>query len=225
MRGSWQDARQAASKAVTLGDLLEGSHTRSDLRGFASRELDQIGNVATCLYSAFSQVKPALRMAWALELSQYDLAIDLRNLGRLARWGEVDYLERHAMQEMVEWLYGRIVSSNVQALGMMNDLVRICLLEASHAPVSGIISGYLPSDLQIHPGLLVALKAYELNSVRIGMQVHFFSGEEVVAEARVEDLNSEGPAVRVTSIKSLGAEGKPLEQLSLASGARVHFLG
>jgi hypothetical protein len=225
LRGSWKDARQAAGQALTLGDLIEGRHARSDLRNFAIRELDQIDSIATCLYAAFSRVRPVLRMAWALELSQYDQAIDLRNLGRLARWGEVEYLERRAMQELVEWLYSRIEAGNAQALGMMNDLVRVCLLEASHAPVRGILSGYLPRDMQIHPGILIGLKAYDLAQVRMGMQVKFFRGEEVVAEANVEDLNTEGPAVRVTSVKAVDTTGQPLQQVNLASGARVHFLG
>jgi hypothetical protein len=223
VQGAWLDQVRVAVDVVTLGDLIEGRHVRSDLARAASRELDQIRRVSTCLYAAFGAVRPALRLAWAQELSQYDQAADLRNLGVLPGWGEIDYLERRAMQELVEWLYGRIDQERPQALSLFHDLARVCLLLASHAPVRGILAGRIPRPTRITPGILFDLIPDDLAKVRVGMRVDIMQSNLSVAEALVENMNGDQVAARVTMVKKIDEAGKSAGSLALEAGTLAYF--
>jgi len=90
-------------------------------------------------------------------LSQFDAPANLRNLSTLPRWGEVEALARRSMQTLVDWLYGRVDARNTQAVGLMHDLVRMCLLLASHAPVNQIIAGHVEKPTTVKPGSRVPL--------------------------------------------------------------------
>ncbi|HEU4387705.1 MAG TPA: hypothetical protein VFV34_07910, partial [Blastocatellia bacterium] len=140
---NWQLTKTQATEVVSLGDLVDGTHARSDVSRSAAREIDQVSTVATCLYAKFGEVLPVIRLQWAEQLSQYDDAVNLRNLAVLPRWGEVEGLDRQEMQRFVDWLYQRVDPLQADAVAMISDLVRVCLLLASHAPVNQIIAGQI----------------------------------------------------------------------------------
>jgi len=186
-RYGWEESRKQASEIVSLGDVIDGNHGRAGASKTAAAELDQISNVAVCLYLQFVQVLPSIRLDWAERLSQFDAPFNLRNLFSLPRWREIDYVERNEMQRLVDWLYGRINVVYSDASDMISDLIRICILLASHAPVNKLISGLVPEPVTVKVGSNIDIVA-DLARVRIGMNVAMVSGRRTVARGRVADI-------------------------------------
>ncbi|MFL5496203.1 MAG: hypothetical protein ACJ8DC_17595 [Gemmatimonadales bacterium] len=211
-RDSWSTVRQRAPALVDLGDLLDGSHGRSDVARIAGQELDNIAQVAGCLHRHFSEVLPVIRLAWAEALSQYDTAGSLRNLAVLSRWGEIDVLDRRELQGLVDWLFLQ-VAAEPAALSLVNDLVRSCLLLASHSPVDQLITGHVHQDTPILVGGRIQVTSPS-PAVRVGMNVLLYKGADVIARAVVEDFAAGVAAARI--VTAARAE-------TLAQGARAQF--
>lgn len=220
---SWRRVRDQAADVVSLGDLIIGEHGRSRISRAAAQELDKIGHVAACLYQAFDAVRPVIRLAWGEILSQYDSPPDLRDLAILPRWGELEYLPRRQMQSLADWLFGRIDTAQGGALALVNDLVRICILLASHAPVNQIIAGHLPKQTAVTPGIRLDLAAVNIAQVSVGMQVVLFDQQGVVARAVVDDLGSGQVSAKVTAIEALDERGQVAKSITLPPGARVQY--
>lgn len=183
----WQESRKHAVEVISFGDVIDGNHGRMGASKLAAQELDQISNVSVCLYIHFAEVLPTIRLDWAERLSQFDAPFNLRNLYSLPRWGEIDYIERNEMQRLVDWLYGRINAVHSDASDMINELIRICILLASHAPVNKLISGLVPEPVTVKPGSMIDIVA-DLTRVRIGMNVAMVAGRQNVAHGRVVDI-------------------------------------
>ncbi|MDH5625312.1 MAG: hypothetical protein OEY21_04345, partial [Nitrospira sp.] len=190
---SWSQTLGHARELLSLGDVLEVGHGKAELTRQASRELADMANVATCLYAQFGAVTPVLRLQWAEQLSQFDAPANFRNLSSLPRWAEVEPLARRSMQTLVDWLYGRVDARSTQAVGLMHDLIRMCLLLASHAPVNQIIAGHGEKPTTVKPGSRIPL-VISSTAVRVGMQVSLYAGALVVAQGLVEDVG-QGQAV------------------------------
>src|SRR5262249_49975371 len=80
---SWSEVHRQASAVVSLGDVMDAPHGRSDVAREAALELENIGKVATALYLSFGNVLPAIRLVWAETLSQDDAPVDLHRLSNL----------------------------------------------------------------------------------------------------------------------------------------------
>ncbi len=186
-RLGWEESRKRATEVISLGDIIDGNHGRMGASKLAAAELEQISQVTVCLYLQLAQALPSIRLDWAERLSQYDAPFNLRNLYSLPRWGEIDYIERNEMQRLVDWLYGRINAVYSDASDMVNDLVRICILLASHAPVNKLISGLVPEPTTVKIGSKINIVA-DLTRVRIGMNIAMVSGSKTVARGRVADI-------------------------------------
>lgn len=213
---SWQLSRDRAGEVLSLGDLIEAGHGRSDVARGAVRELDDIARVAACLYRKFGEVAPVIRLEWIELLSQYDEAVNLRNLSALPRWGQVEYLDRREAQTLVDWLYQRVDAREPEAVSIISDLVRVCLLVASHAPVKRIVTGHVPRATTVKKGGRVEL-AVDHTKVRVGMHVLMFdAADAVVARGVVEDLQAGQAAARViqTSVESVNLEAKARVQFT-----------
>ena len=210
---SWTTLRALAPALVGLGDLMDAAHGRSDVAHLATQELDQIARVAGCLYRHFSLALPMLRLEWAEQFSQYDAEASLRSLAVLPHWSQVDVLERREMQTLVDWFFLRIDPEHPEAVSLINDLVRTCLLVASHSPVNQILSGHVQQDTPVQPGGRVRVVIPAVG-VRVGMHALLYKGTDIVARAVVEDL-SEG----VAAARIIHAE----KSETLAQGARVQF--
>lgn len=219
---NWKVIRERASATVSLASLIEAGHGRSDVAAQAARELNDITHIAACLYQMFSEVLPSIRLEWAERLSQYDAPVNLRNLSSLPRWGErkdgkdvIPFLDRRQMQALTDWLYGRVDPLQAEAVSSINDLVRICILLASHAPVNQIISGHVPKPTTVTKGGRVELAAADFTKVRVGMHVLMYVGSNVVARGVVDDLSSSHVTAQVVHTAT------PI--VSLAEEARVEF--
>ncbi|HWS99311.1 MAG TPA: hypothetical protein VN256_03490 [Pyrinomonadaceae bacterium] len=199
---SWTLFRDRAREVVSLGDLIDPGHGRSDVSQRAAGELDNITHVAACLYSSLGVVLPVIRLDWAERISQFDAPLNLRNLASLPRWGEIKYLDRREMQTFVDWLFSRVDPRQPEAVLMINDLVRVCILLASHAPINEIIAARLAQPTEAREGGRVHLTV-DPAKVRVGMQVLMYNANQVVARGVVEDLSSGQVAAKVTQVNGL----------------------
>jgi hypothetical protein len=217
---TWQGVRDQATQVVSLGDLIDGEHGRGEVSRRAAQTFEQIGRIAGCLHAEFSGVLPSIRLDWAETLSQFDDVPgggtpSLRRLGNLARWGEIPYVDRYQMQAFVDWLFSRINPTEPRAEALMNDVVRMCLLLASDAPVGRIIAGRLPRPVTVRPGVRLPLTAFDPSKLRVGMEALVYRQSSVVARAIVEDIGASEIAARVIHTAQ--------PQLDLDTNVRVQF--
>jgi hypothetical protein len=172
----------------------------------ASGELDDIARVAAGLHRALAGVPPAVRLTWALQLSSFDVAPSLRQLQLLPRFGDdglgLGHADWRGLQDRVTWLFTRIDARSAAAERLMNDLVRLIILLASHAPVRELIPGRLLHPVRPLPGVLLQLSVDALAPVRVGMELTLANG---VAKAVVSDL---APG-RVTAQVTQADDGAP----------------
>jgi len=213
---TWQGVRAQAEEVVSLGDLAEGGHGRADIARDAAAVLDQVRSVTACLHAEFSGVLPVVRLQWAEMLSEFDAAPNLRNLASLPRWAEIAYLDRRRMQSYVDWLFAQVNAAQAQAVGLVNDVVRMSLLLASHAPVDRIVQGRMAQPTPgVSPGVRIPLTVLDPTRLRVGMQALLYRNDTLVARATVEDLGPQGVAARVIHT----AQAK----VDLGDDVRVHF--
>ncbi|HET8748957.1 MAG TPA: hypothetical protein VFM98_25410, partial [Ramlibacter sp.] len=236
---SWRQAVGQVQQIATLRDLLQAGTRQREVSLAASGLLDDIAGVAACLHAAFCTVPPATRLRWAELFSQLDAAVSLRLLTVLPGFGDeslgVDSIAWRQMQRMVDWLFAQ-VADEAPAQDAINDLVRVCLLLAAHAPVKRILSARIRRPV---PAVVDARLDIEIDPqvTRIGMQVlvHSPTTQVLLARAVVEDLADgvatarithapAGPAVTLdASLRVQVQAGPPLTTASVqrAEAARV----
>lgn len=194
----WGQARAEAEEVVSLGDLLDAGHGRSSVAREAAALIERIYRVSACLYQRFGEVLPARRLQWAERLSQYDAAVDLRHLAALPGWGDagIDHVDRRQMQMLVDWLYQQVDARHGGALALVHDLVRVCLLLASHAPVRRILTGRVKQATTAAVGGLIRIVA-DIARLRIGAHVFLETVDQRPVRAVVADLGNGEAAARI----------------------------
>lgn len=197
---SWKEASRKAQEDLSLADLIESGKGRSALAQRAAREMEHLENVAVCLYTRCGDAAPAVRLRWADKISAFDQAINLQNLDVLPGWDTVDFEMRRDLQRLVDWLFSRVDRKIPEAVALLNDLVRVCILLASHAPVSSIINGHVPEPTTGKVGDVIDLEL-DKGKVRVGMRVAVFSGLDLAVQGIVEDLSETAARVKVTQSK------------------------
>ena len=225
LRLGWAEALQRLPGLLSLGDLADALHGRPDAGRAAGAELERIAQVATCLYRDFSRVPATLRLHWAELLGQFDGPVQLRSLSALPRFDELDPARRRALQEKVDWLFGRFREDSAEALAFASDLVRVALLVASHAPVDRLLEGRLLAPATLQPGGRVRVQT-DLTRVRIGMQVNLARGGETLALGRVSDILAGEVVAELTTVQrsarlEAGVPVQILQTIPAASRARV----
>jgi hypothetical protein len=199
-----------------VGDLIGGRHGSRDVSVAAVEELEQMGRVATCLHAEFAAVSPAIRLVWIERFSQFDRPASFRDLSMLPNYGRLDRPTRRRLQEFADWLFGRVNASQRDALALINDLIRLCLLLASHAPVNRIIAGHVPRPTPVRPGIQIPIRPLNPELVRVGMEFHVWQASRVVARGRVEDLQEGEVSARVEKVEG--------QTTTLDSSMRVQFV-
>ena len=199
----WNDFKRDAAEHATVGDLITGRHGAPDVSTAAAQELDQIQRVATCLHAEFAAIAPAVRLLWVERFSQFDRPTFLRDLMVLPQYGTLDRATRRRLQEFADWLFLRVSPSERDALNLVNDLVRLCLLLASHAPVNRIIAGHIPRPTLVRPGIQIPIRPLIPDLVRVGMEVHVWNGPKIVAKGRVEDLVQGEVSARLDTVDKM----------------------
>jgi hypothetical protein len=199
---SWRQAIEPVQRIANVRDLLQVGTQHREVTLAASGLLDDIAGVASCLHASFCTVPPATRLRWAELFSQLDAAISLRVLTVLPGFGNeslgVDYIAWRQMQRMVDWLFAQ-VADEAPAQDAINDLVRVCMLLAAHAPVKRIISARIRRPV---PSVINTRLDIEIDPkvTRIGMQVlvHHPATQTLLARAVVEDLADGVATARIT---------------------------
>ena len=199
---------------MLLRDIIDGKHGNASIANELSQLLNDIASIASCLYQSFSQTPAKLRLDWAERLSQYDETVSLRNLSSLPRWAEVDYLDRKKMQTYVDWLHNQIDKKEAKAVVIVNDVVRICLLLASHSPVNKIISGNIKKSKTVKPGDFFDV-VINPSTVYVGMEVFVYQQNKPVLKAVVDDFVEDQVSARVVSTAT--------PTVALVEGAVTHF--
>ncbi|RQP21484.1 hypothetical protein [Piscinibacter terrae] len=199
---SWRQAIEPVQRIANVRDLLQVGTQQREVTLAASGLLDDIAGVASCLHASFCNVPPATRLRWAELFSQLDATVSLRVLTVLPGFGNeslgVDYIAWRQMQRMVDWLFAQ-VADEAPAQEAINDLVRVCMLLAAHAPVKRIISARIrrpvPSVVNTRLDIDIDPKV-----TRIGMQVlvHSPATQALLARAVVEDLADGVATARIT---------------------------
>jgi hypothetical protein len=196
IEGSTQRGLLARFVSLTdLSSLLENALVARR----AAEEYERIATVAGCLHARLGSVKPALRLVWAERYSQFDAPADLGDLSLLPRLGEVPAELREEIIELARWLRNRARRDLVPAQRLINDLLRVCILAASHSPVNEIVTGRVLRPLPLFPGTLLPIRPLLPARVRLGQTVQFFDEGRLAATAIVDDLQAETATVRVTN--------------------------
>ncbi len=213
---SWQSVQREAQAVISLGDIIDGDHGKGEVSRRASELFERIAGVCACLHAEFSGVLPAVRLEWAEVMSQFDEAPNLRNLGGLPRWSSIGYVDRRQMQAYVDFLFDQVPPENEAAVALINDVVRMALLLASHAPVGRIVAGRMPRPVTaVRVGSRIPLTALDNSRLRVGMQAMIYKGNTLMARAMVEDVGQGEVSARLVHTSSV--------QIDLDTDVRVHF--
>lgn len=195
---SWLTLRQAALSELSIEDLEQGGKAGRDAARKGAKMLRQAGAVAACFLAGLRKVPVELRLLWAETLSEHDQAVDLMDVGAIPGWPAVPLAERRQLEVMHAWLFGRIDKSNGESRAMISTLVRVCLLMASHAPVSSIVEGAVVETKNVGPG-----ESFEvdvgLGRPQIGMVATIGSGT-VLNRGIIEDIVGTRVRVRVSQV-------------------------
>lgn len=208
---------QTQVKAVaTLGDLLTGTHNKPDISRAANELLEAVAGTGSCLQESFGEVAPAVRLAWAETLSEFDRPAPLHSLSALPRWSEVPAQLRRTLQSFVDFLFAQVDFQNEDARDAMNEFVRVCLLMAAHAPVDKIIPARLvePAPARVGSRLTLAL---DVSRVRTGMLTLVRDDRDrIVSQAVVEDISEGIVRARITQLHSAITTIDPSMRFELA---------
>lgn len=214
-RLSFKELREQAEHTLSVNDLLGGALGRSQTARAAAQEVAFMEDVATCLYARTGRVPPAVRLLWAQKISQFDAPSDLRQLSVLPRWGELSLELRRDLQSFVDWLFSKTNALIPEALVFMNDVVRVALLLAAHAPVGQIVSGHAPVAATGRVGDRLTL-VIDKGQVRLGMQVSVETSAGGTIRGIVDDMSGLEVRVKVT--------GSDAPTFAVSAGAKARIL-
>jgi hypothetical protein len=127
------------------------------------------------------------------------------------------------MQAYVDWLFSLASASEPRAHELVNDVVRMCLLLASHSPVDRIIAGRIPRPVTVRPGLCFPLVALDARKLGIGMEAVVYRASQIVARAIVEDVGGAEISARVVHTVSATVELDESARVQFASPRSIRF--
>ena len=214
---TWVDLVQNAETQVSLADLIENSKGSSKLAVKAAAVMENLEDVAVCLNYLVDGLEPAVKLQWANLISIYDEPVDLRYLENLPSFEKIDVITRKDLQNMVDWLFSQVDTGIAQARQTMNDLVRVCILLACHAPVSTIINGYVTAPSTGKVGDIIDISVNQ-GLVRVGMTATVITRQTIAVQGVVTDVGTDAARIKVTGTKDGGAD------FSIDQGAQVKFV-
>jgi hypothetical protein len=196
---SWSIQVANLQSVAAVNDLISSNAVHAEVSNAVARLIQQISNVATCLYTRVSIALPVDRLAWAEYLSGPGTSVALQSLAILPNWNQLGYTDRQQMQMLVDWLFLQIDTSIVAAAAFMSDVVRTAILLASDVPIDNTLSAGIIVRAQPIIGGVVSLS---LSSSRVasGMFVQLYSGSTLAARAVVTDLDSNTVSATVTDV-------------------------
>jgi hypothetical protein len=204
---NWKQAQAWLQDVVAVRDILVAAPASHPMSLLAARLLDDVGGVAACLHAALCETPATQRLKWANTFSQLDRPLSLRQLSSLPGFGQglgntegQDMIAWRRMQSMVDWLFAQ-VADEAEPVQAIDDLVRVCVLLAAHAPVKRIISARLRRPAPAVPGAVLDL-AVDPKHARVGLQVlvHAAKTKEIIARGVVHDMHAQGVIAHITQV-------------------------
>lgn len=214
---SWLQLVDMAESRVSLADLIEKGRGFSKLASKATAIMENLEDVAVCLYQWCNELEPSIKLQWANLISIYDKPVDLRHLETLPSFDKIDFTVRRDLQNMVDWLFSQVDPSIDKARRTMNDLVRVCILLAGHAPVSTIVKGYVdrPSTGKVGDFLDVTVN---LGQLKIGMIATVITQQTIAVQGIVADVGERSARIKVTEVAGGTTD------FSVDKGSQVKFI-
>jgi hypothetical protein len=196
-----QTARLRYVEAANIADFMGGGHATPEISRRASETVQRLGQLGGCLHASLAEVPAGLRLEWALMLSAFDQPIALNRLDVLPGWQGIGADMRRAQQGLVEALHRLVDPAEQDAVGAVNELIRVAILLAAHAPVAQLIGARVIQPVQPVPGHMLELKL-DLTRVRMGMDV-LVRGQTgaVIARAVVADIVGGMAQARITAVE------------------------
>jgi len=196
---SWASQVAYLREAAALADLIATETIHAEIAIATARLVQQVSSVAACLYTRVGLALPADRLQWAEFLRGRGASENLNNLGILPGWSTQEYVDRQQMQLLVDWLFQQIDRTNNSTMAFFSDVVRTCILLASHAPASAVIPGAVKGTVTPVVGYQIVLTTTS-ERVAHGMGVQLYSGAQLAAEAVVADLDAATVTATVTRV-------------------------
>ena len=195
---SWRAQVEYLKPVAAIADLVSTSIIHAEIANAVARLVQQISGVATCLYTRVGLTLPVDRLQWAEYLRGSGLKVQLNSLAILPAWNSQTYISRQQMQLLVDWLFQQIDQSNSAAVAYISDVIRVCILLASHAPVGSVIAGAVSGRILPVIGNHILLSSLS-DRVAQGMSVLLYQSGQLTAEGVVSDMDSS--SVTATIIK------------------------
>ncbi len=219
----WKALRDRALAELSIEDLAGAGKAGAALARAGLAELDRIGSVAAGFLEVLREVPAAIRLGWAETLSVHDEAPDLGDISVAPRWTEIALPERRELEHLHRWLFGRVDLANPEARAAMSEIVRVCLLLASHAPVSALVEGRPERNDTVAAGEVFQV-AVGRGTPSIGMAVAF-GAAAAPARGVIEDIVGERVLVRVTGAPAGPVALTPQTELRFARQVEGQLVG
>jgi hypothetical protein len=201
-----QAARLRYVESATLADLMGSGHATPEISRRTSEVVQKLGQLGGCLHASFADVPASLRLEWAQMLSAFDQPIALNQLNVLPGWQGLAADMRRTQQQLVEALHQLIDPAVPEAVGAVNELIRVAILLAAHAPVAQLIGARVTRPVRPVPGHVLELQL-DLTRVRMGMDVMVKAPSgTVIARAVVADIIGGLAQARITSVEQLNVQ-------------------
>ncbi len=213
---TWAQLADSAESQVSLADLMEKGKGFSKLAVSAAEIMENLEDVAVSLYHLCNELEPAVKLQWANLMSIYDKPVDLRHLETLPSFDKLDFIFRRDLQNMVDWLFSQVDVAVDRARETMNDLVRVCILLAGHAPVSAIVKGYVGAPSTGKVGDFIDITVNQ-GKIKVGMLATVFTGQAMAVQGVVTDVGENATRVQVTQASGGAAD------FNIDKGAQVKF--
>ncbi len=215
---SLAEAHVHLTALTTIGDLLTNVHRQPALTRAANEEIDAINTIAGCLHESFGEVSAIVRLGWAETLSEFDRPAPLAQLAGLPGWGEIPVELRRTLQSFVDYLFARIDQKQQPAKDAINELVRICLLMAAHAPVDRIIPAHLitPAPARLGGKLFLTL---DIARVSKGMVTLIRDdADRIISRAVIDDIVDGRAQATITHVTATIQTITPAMRFQLVGG-------
>ncbi|SMF27757.1 hypothetical protein SAMN02745866_01768 [Alteromonadaceae bacterium Bs31] len=219
LRKDWREANKSARDVCRLADLIEGTHGKAATSRDAAELLENIRSVLSCIYHNFSDVLPAVRVQWIDKFSQFDQSVAMNNLYNLPQWEQVDYEIRRDAQKLVTWLYSQFDSSFENAQVFVDNLVRMCILLASNAPVGKLIAGEVKRQSSAKKGEEIEV-TIPPQKVNIGDLIEINHGGKRIGKGIIRDIGKQGAKLELTDLKQGVQEVPQGAKVSVRQGNR-----
>lgn len=220
---SWQELRALADRTISLDDLLSSPVTSSETSRVIASFIADLHKAAAWLFSEIAGVDARIRLTWAEQLSEDDGPADLRDPAILPDWQHVDEpapgaerdpFRRQELEAWIEWIFAQFDEKDAEALAYAQDLVRVAILLASHAPVDALVHAHVEEATVLQIGGILPI-LLDTATLAVGTPTVVVVDDVVLAHGVVEDVTEGRARTRLTSVP----QGR-----SLAAGQSVRLV-